>query len=816
MYTPVAQRKTTISPVVGGGTSPVSGGGYVPVAKRIATVPTATPTIPNQIDVNLNFGATTKSTPQFIAPKTPTPISMAGSLIKETGQSIARSLASVSLSAVKNVAKVVAPDLAPSAHLKPEDFKSFFGQALAETILGKDYNDKGIFSVKPVEQIVADTIPRIKGWQKETEKLLDTPNLSPSEKLVVSLLSNFSPSFTAGVGVVGNIGLDLTGYGGLEKNVLKDMVKIGTEGDGIKLLLKLGVDEQLAKTMGIEVAKVASEKEAKGLFDSIVKLQATTKSASTIARAYTPVAERTVAQQDAQKSFLTSFNKTYNSGSEKVAMETALDKVKAENKLKEERSAYIKSKAGEPKSYSEKDIADYNNKALKAGKEFDQSKAVGEVKPLAQEAGKYKMSDKIEAMANEQQIIGRNLNQDILNKLVNKGYDRKTLEGMSEGQLMKTWNESLLSKTKSLTAEVKPAIKVGDTFESGVKNYQPTAQTIQNKIAAETGRIIKTEEQLIKDSLRAEARGLKIGLKVGAQEARESIINQLKNTFDTKLAGVMRDNQLAVLKTKIVGRDADRVRTEIVDYVKQNIPIKDQGKFIVMVKNSKTQNDLIKSFLRIDETANKIAVKDAITTLKKTVDRFAESPSVSADYRKKIKDIINQYELTGHTGATIKKLEATQAYLDGIKAAGGETYIPDKILEKLQILSRTPRNKLTLSQVQGLQNEIELMTKLGQTKWASKQALYEGEKALRKQALLESATPINSLLSAKGAIGDDPKRWAEAYIKTRNYLQKTNIGLKPIDGLADITGMQPMKQALDLNYGNFIDRNIPEVADFKK
>ena len=231
----------------------------------------------------------------------------------------------------------------------------------------------------------------------------------------------------------------------------------------------------------------------------------------------------------------------------------------------------------------------------------------------------------------------------------------------------------------------------------------------------------------------------------------------------------------------------------------------------------------------LNEIKEREIYKQAIGKLKTTVGKLSESPSVSADYRNKIKDIIGQYELSGHREETIDKLEATQKYLDKAKASGEDVEIPQRILDKLKILGRNPIDPLTINQgesrvrgmraealkrVIGLQNEIELLGKLGKTKWASKEALYDAEKEARTNELIKTASPINSKEAARQPIGSDPKKWAERYITARNYIQKSSIGLKPIDGLADITGMQPMKAVLDLNYGNYLTYNDSNILQW--
>jgi hypothetical protein len=305
-------------------------------------------------------------------------------------------------------------------------------------------------------------------------------------------------------------------------------------------------------------------------------------------------------------------------------------------------------------------------------------------------------------------------------------------------------------------------------------------------------RINTTESQLLKSRIKSEARGAKIGYAAGRTEARIATIAKFNEKNLT----------------------ADEARKSVENYTREALAPEDRGKFLVTVRDAKTTTDMAKAFIRIDNYAQAQELKQAIRELRKTTEKLAGDSNVSADYRNKIKDIISQYELSGHTEGMLEKLKATQAYLDGTTAAGEDVVMPQRVLDKLKILTRIPKDQLTLSQVQGLQNEIELMGQLGKTKWASKQALYDAEKEARTQQLLNTATPINSQEVGKQPIGSDPKQWVERYIALRNYLQKSNIGLTPIDGLADITGMQPMKAALDLDYGNYLTHNDEAIKQW--
>lgn len=300
---------------------------------------------------------------------------------------------------------------------------------------------------------------------------------------------------------------------------------------------------------------------------------------------------------------------------------------------------------------------------------------------------------------------------------------------------------------------------------------------------------------------------IKYGLKLGTIEGREKSLESYK--LGRKEATIQ-----SMIKFRNKELNIAQAKSTVESYVKKYLEPQDRGKFLTTIRTAKTPTDTAKAFIRVVQYADKQEIKYSISELKKNVEKLSESPSVSVDYRNKIKDIIGEYELTGHTGATIEKLKATQNYLDNAIKSGEDVELLQRLLNKLKILTRIPKNELTLNQVEGLNNEIKLLGQLGKTKWASKQALYEAEKDTRKNILLNTATPIKSKTIPKLTIGESPKFYVEKYIKARNYLQKSNIGLAPIDGLADLTGMQPMKASLDLDYGNYLTYNDDNIKNW--
>lgn len=347
---------------------------------------------------------------------------------------------------------------------------------------------------------------------------------------------------------------------------------------------------------------------------------------------------------------------------------------------------------------------------------------------------------------------------------------------------------------KDLETELNTAIREKKSQET-LNKLSEKMGLLQEKMIAfaeKYPQLAKLTMPMTTETTKGAIKGYKLGVEVGSKKTKTELIA----SFNEKNFNV------------------ENVRKQIVQYANDNLSLAEKGKLMSVVRDAKTPKDLAKAFMRIDRRVEEITLNNSIKELRKVAEKLSESPAVSVDYRNKIKDIISEYELGGHTQGTIDKLKATQTYLDTAKAEGTDVEIPQRILEKLKILSRVPKDQLTLSQVEGLRNEIELLGKLGETKWSTKQALYDNEKELRKNALLDTATPINEMPLPQKVIGTKISKWSKKYISIRNILQKSNISLTPIDGLADITGMHKMKATLDLNFGNYLAYNDENIKNW--
>lgn len=328
-------------------------------------------------------------------------------------------------------------------------------------------------------------------------------------------------------------------------------------------------------------------------------------------------------------------------------------------------------------------------------------------------------------------------------------------------------------------------------------------------LAPAVNRVTRNEDVLLRERIRNEARGARAGFEAGYAEARQSITAQLRNTFETKLDDLAREGELKLLKQGIKSNAVLKVRSEIVEYVKKTIPLSERGKYITMVDNAKTNKDLVKAFTRIDRNAEEIIRNTAIRDLSTKVNKLLDSSNIDVGYAQKVKELMADFELKGHNASTIEKLKNTQRYIEQQKSLGVNVEMPERISDRLQILSRTPKDQITIDQLEALNQEVELLNKLGQTKLKTREAVYAYEKELRAASL----DPINmepkELATAK--IGEKlslKEKVLNKFKSAYNLVMQKNLTLSPMDGLAKTTGMEPIKDAMDVSFTNYLNHDL--------
>ena len=273
MYIPISQRKEETNQPVSQGYIPVSQGQidisnvskrYTPISQGSVTPKVDSGVTPKQsqpLSISFDFSDEIKNQTAMSTPQIGTGVDTLGA-IKKTAQFGAEALqmsARGFLSAGLTIAKKINPEV---ANLTTEDLqrtvgqfyekkpgylslgldteqRKLFGESLFETVFGKKEEvDKW---AKPLENVIADTELKLKDWQSQLIEQTKQAKLNPIEKTVIDTLVNVNPKILAFPAVMGSLGLDMFPVGSLEKNVVKTIIKTGTEKEALIFAKRIGL-----------------------------------------------------------------------------------------------------------------------------------------------------------------------------------------------------------------------------------------------------------------------------------------------------------------------------------------------------------------------------------------------------------------------------------------------------------------------------------------------------------------------------------------------------------------------------------------------
>ena len=204
-------------------------------------------------------------------------------------------------------------------------------------------------------------------------------------------------------------------------------------------------------------------------------------------------------------------------------------------------------------------------------------------------------------------------------------------------------------------------------------------------------------------------------------------------------------------------------------------------------------------------------VKDLVKDIQDT-----PKENIAIEYQDMIEQLQSKFDLKRVTEKTEAKRESMKVFVERMKVEGRPITIP---ADKLAMMDKVTLNEMTLDQLRDIKKTIDNLKTLGKTKLKAREAVYVAKKEKAKNQLLKEVTPIESRKLKKLPIGERHSTWIKKVIALQNYAQKTGVGLTPIDGLADVTGMTKMKEVLDTDFSKYLtynDKIIKEWYDLTK
>ena len=318
-----------------------------------------------------------------------------------------------------------------------------------------------------------------------------------------------------------------------------------------------------------------------------------------------------------------------------------------------------------------------------------------------------------------------------------------------------------------------------------------------------------TEEAVLKLRMTEQERGSRLGFKAGAYEAR-------KKTLD-------------LIRKKNV--DIEDIKTQIIEYVKEQIPPDERGKFLVTVRDAKTVNNLIEAFSDIDFAALNIAKKKAVEKLQKKLKKISESDSIAVDYKEKIADLVSGVEIQGHRQSTIDKLNNLDAYIKQQISEGKNVVLPKEILESLKILERRPIDKMSFGEILAINDRIDMLEQAGRLKLRTIKEIDKLEKELILKDLVSETKKMEDTVLKVAPLGEKlhwTQQLGNAVATSWNVWRKKNLALRPMDVVFDLldgsqgyigANYRHFKKSSDFKFNLFLKANADladEVWDLKK
>lgn len=325
-------------------------------------------------------------------------------------------------------------------------------------------------------------------------------------------------------------------------------------------------------------------------------------------------------------------------------------------------------------------------------------------------------------------------------------------------------------------------------------------------ILASTTRVTKARETPVQQI---------IGEATGASAAKPTTISQVVDTLRSGLKTVraLKDHFTGAPKISraevkmaddFLEADANRIRESLTDLVKKSLPLDERGRFITAINNATKRSPILTGDPeamyrraaevagRIENRAEEVRKADAIADIKRTIDRALKSPGVDVAFKQQIRAIAEGVTMQTPSAETLRKLRATQAYLAREAAAGRDVEIPQRVLDTLEVLHKTPIRELPLHVVEEMGNRLKLLEELGRMKVELRAQRWEAEKNAKIRELNnEDANPIDKRPEFRAGIGDP----TPVSFKIRNWLNKNldaaallDKALLPVDALFDLLG----------------------------
>ena len=294
------------------------------------------------------------------------------------------------------------------------------------------------------------------------------------------------------------------------------------------------------------------------------------------------------------------------------------------------------------------------------------------------------------------------------------------------------------------------------------------------------------EEKLLRRELQQEQKAAKVAFRAGKAETRiqeksrrTGIISGLKDVMLRRVETVQRKGELKLLKEDIRVRDEFqaalskekvkridevtnlkrraelqrlqddiryrdmlRVKKELKEYVKENLPKQEQGKFLDAVGRVKTGEQLSREFRRVDHQVTNIERKTVIEGVHGAFKKIAKSRKIDVENQEKVMEIFKGIDFVKRRPETLDRLREMKKVFDKKEELGQDMEIPNRIWRKLEVLLRKPVEQMSVAELKNVRDDMEDLAAVGETKLRVRDSIYKIQKERKTKEIVEGTLPI--------------------------------------------------------------------------
>ncbi|NJO00344.1 MAG: hypothetical protein HC880_00510 [Bacteroidia bacterium] len=272
----------------------------------------------------------------------------------------------------------------------------------------------------------------------------------------------------------------------------------------------------------------------------------------------------------------------------------------------------------------------------------------------------------------------------------------------------------------------------------------------------------------------------------------------------------------ALQASRSTTKELTDVKKSIAGMIKESLPIKERGRYLTMIASAKNGRDVVKAVMRIDRDVDTFNKKETIKDIKKMFKDVKKSKNIAIDYVEKIKDLVSDVDFVKRSESALSSIKETQEYINNQISLGNNIDLPQRILNKLSILTKRPIDQVNQQDLDDLRQDIENLIEVGKMKLKTRKEIDSLRKQNDLKALATSTKAINSKTPGKVLPGEDKALFDDLmakYEKAREFAVQHGINIAPVDvnfdildGNQEYTGenFRIFKKRMDLLFGEFL------------